>query len=202
MYHGLPDDLHFAGGGRGDYLAFIGRIAEEKRPDRAIEIATRAGMKLKIAAKIDAVGREYLHRNIEPLLVNSLVNGLVTSMIVVNKNFSVMPLLWYPIDWPEPLGLVIIEALACGTPVIAFRRGAVAELIEDGVTGFIVDDIDQAVAAVAKVKDLVRRRCRQVFEKRFSVARRIRDYMQVYSRLIKDQPQSQSASELVAMMGG
>ena len=108
----------------------------------------------------------------------------------------------FPIDWPEPLGLVIIEALACGTPVIAFRRGAVPELIEEGVTGFIVDDIDQAVAAVAKVKDLDRRRCRQVFEKRFSVARMTRDYMQIYSRLIKDQPQSQSAGELVAMMDG
>ena len=107
-----------------------------------------------------------------------------------------------PIDWPEPFGLVIIEALACGTPVIAFRRGTVAELIDDGVTGFIVDDIDQAVAAVAKVKDLDRQRCRQVFEERFSVARMTRDYMQIYSHMTKDQPRSQTASGIVAMMGG
>lgn len=203
VYHGLPDDLHFVGTGRGEYLAFIGRIAEEKRPDRAIEIATRAGMKLKIAAKIDAVDREYFHQKIEPMLANPLVECVGEIDDRRKQDFlGNASALIFPIDWPEPFGLVIIEALACGTPVIAFRRGSVPELIEDGVTGFIVDDIDQAVAALAKVKDLDRQRCRQVFEERFSVARMTRDYLQIYSRIIKDKPRAQSASEFVAMMGG
>ena len=110
--------------------------------------------------------------------------------------------LLFPIDWPEPFGLVIIEALACGTPVIAFRRGSVPELIEDGVTGFIVDDVDQAVAALPKVKSLDRKRCRQVFEERFSAARMTRDYLQIYSRMIDDPPQVQAGIESVAMVGG
>ena len=189
--------------GAGEYLAFIGRIAEENLPDRAIQIATRAGIKLKIAGKIDPVDPQSFQRNIEPILDNPLVECVGEMDDRRKQDFlGSASALVVPVDWPEPYGLVIIEALACGTPVIVFRRGAVPELIDDGVTGFIVDDIDQAAAAVTKVKDLDRRRCRQVFEERFSVARMTRDHVQIYSRLIKDQPRSQSASEIVAMMGG
>jgi glycosyltransferase involved in cell wall biosynthesis len=188
---------------KGNYLAFLGRVSPEKRLDRAIEIATRAGMKLKIAAKIDAVDRDYFHQIIEPLLADPLVECIGEIDDRDKQDFlgNAYALL-FPIDWPEPFGLVIIEALACGTPVIAFRRGSVPELIQDGVTGFIVDDVDQAVAALAKVKDLDRQRCRQVFEERFSATRMTRDYLQIYSRMIDGQPRARAGIESVAMMGG
>jgi len=204
VYHGLPLDLHrYNHPAKGNYLAFLGRISPEKRLDRAIEIATRAGMKLKIAAKIDAVDREYFHQIIEPLLANPLVECIGEIADRDKQDFlgNAYALL-FPIDWPEPFGLVIIEALACGTPVIGFRRGSVPELIEDGVTGFIVDDVDQAVAALPNVKNLDRRRCRQVFEERFSAGRMTRDYLQIYSRMIDDPPQVRGGIESVAMVGG
>jgi glycosyltransferase involved in cell wall biosynthesis len=204
VYHGLPLDMHrYNQRAKGNYLAFLGRVSPEKRLDRAIEIATRAGMKLKIAAKIDAVDRDYFHQIIEPLLADPLVECIGEIDDRDKQDFlgNAYALL-FPIDWPEPFGLVIIEALACGTPVIAFRRGSVPELIEDGVTGFIVDDVDQAVAALPKVKSLDRKRCRQVFEERFSAARMTHDYLQIYSRMIDDPPQVQAGIESVAMVGG
>jgi len=203
VYHGLPEDLHFCGTGRGDYLAFIGRIAAEKRPDRAIEIATRGRMKLKIAAKIDAADQNYFHQSVEPLLDNPLVECIGEIDDRGKQDFlgNAYALL-FPIDWPEPFGLVLIEALACGTPVIAFRCGSVPELIDDGVTGFIVDNIDQAVAALAKVKDLDRQRCRQVFQERFSVARMTADYLNIYRRMIEGRQMPHGTSEASAMMGG
>ena len=203
VYHGLPMDLLRYNRAKGDYLAFLGRISPEKRLDRAIEIAAGAGMKLKIAAKIDAVDREYFHQTIEPLLANPLVECIGEIDDRGKQEFlgNAYALL-FPIDWPEPFGLVIIEALACGTPVIAFRRGSVPELIQDGVTGFVVDDVEQAVAALPKVENLDRQRCRQVFEERFSAARMTRDYLQIYSRMIDGQPRAEAAVESVAMMGG
>ena len=203
VYHGLPNDLLRAGSGRGDYLAFVGRIAAEKRVDRAIEIAKRVGMKLKIAAKIDAADQEYYHQNIEPLLDHPLVEciGEVDDRGKQDLLGNAYALI-FPIDWPEPFGLVVIEAMACGTPVIAFRRGSVPELIEDGVTGFIVDDVDQAVAALPKVNFLDRRRCREVFEARFSAARMTQDYLQIFSRIIDDRSPPRRIIETNAMMGG
>ena len=203
VYHGLPNELLSAGSGRGNYLAFVGRIAAEKRVDRAIEIAKRVGMKLKIAAKIDAADREYYHQSIEHLLDDPLVEciGEVDDRGKQDLLSNAYALI-FPIDWPEPFGLVVIEAMACGTPVIGFSCGSVPELIEDGVTGFIVDDIDQAVAALAKVKLLDRRRCRQVFEERFSAARMTQDYLQIYSRIIEDRSRPRRIIETNAMMGG
>jgi glycosyltransferase involved in cell wall biosynthesis len=178
-------------------------VSAEKRVDRAIEIAKRVGMKLKIAAKIDAADREYYHQSIEHLLDDPLVEciGEVDDRGKQELLSNAYALI-FPIDWPEPFGLVIIEALACGTPVIAFRCGSVPELIEDGVTGFIVGDVDQAVDALAKVKDLDRRRCRQIFEERFSAARMAQDYLQIYARIIDDRRRPRRLIESSAMMGG
>ena len=204
VYHGLPNNLLTAGAGDGNYLAFVGRISSEKRVDRAIEIAKHAGMKLKIAAKIDAADREYFHQYIESLLDDPLIEciGEVDDRGKQDLLGNAYALI-FPIDWPEPFGLVMIEAMACGTPVIAFRCGSVPELIDDGVTGFIVDDIDQALAALDKVKDLDRRRCRQVFEERFSVSRMTRDYLQIYSRIIDERTaRPRPILETSAMMGG
>jgi glycosyltransferase involved in cell wall biosynthesis len=202
VYHGLPSNLLSPDSGRGDYLAFIGRISVEKRVDRAIEIARRAGMKIKIAAKIDAADQEYF-RSIEHLLDDPLVEciGEVDDLGKQDLLGGAYALL-FPIDWPEPFGLVIIEAMACGTPVIAFRCGSVPELIEDGVTGFIVDDIDEAVAALAKTKDIDRRRCREVFEERFSAPRMTRDYLKLYARMIEERPRPRRITDSIAMMGG
>jgi glycosyltransferase involved in cell wall biosynthesis len=188
VYHGLPLERYACRETRGDYLAFLGRISPEKRLDRAIEIATRAGMKLKIAAKIDAVDRKYYHKTIEPLLDNPLVD-CIGEIDDEGKQelLSNARALLFPIDWPEPFGLVMIEAMACGTPVVAFRRGSVPELIEDGVTGFIVENVEEAVAALTKLESFDRRRCRQTFERRFSVTRMTEDYLRVYQRVIDGQ---------------
>jgi glycosyltransferase involved in cell wall biosynthesis len=188
VYHGLPDGLHTLRQQPGDYLAFIGRISPEKRVDQAIEIACRAGMRLKIAAKIASADAKYFHEEIEPLLRESKafvdfigeVGGKEKDEFLGNAYA-----LLFPIDWPEPFGLVMIEALACGTPVVAYRRGSVPEIMEDGVTGFVVDTLEEAVGAVARVGTLSRSKCRQVFEKRFTAARMARDYLAIYHRLME-----------------
>jgi glycosyltransferase involved in cell wall biosynthesis len=185
VHHGLPLDLYACQETRGDYLAFLGRISPEKRLDRAIEIATRTGMKLKVAAKVDAADREYFQEVIEPLLDNPLVECIGEISDPDKQEFlGAAYALLFPIDWPEPFGLVLIEAMACGTPVVGFARGSVPELIEEGVTGFVVDSVDEAVAALAKVQKLDRKRCRQTFEKRFSVTRMTEDYLEIYRRAI------------------
>jgi glycosyltransferase involved in cell wall biosynthesis len=188
VHHGLPLNLYSCNEAKGDYLACLGRISSEKRLDRAIEIATRAGMKLKIAAKIDAADREYFQEVIEPLLDNPLVECIGEIIDEEKQEFlgNAYALL-FPIDWPEPFGLVLIEAMACGTPVVAFGRGSVPELVEDGITGFVVDNVDQAVAALPKLQRFDRNRCRQAFEQRFSVTRMTEDYLQIYRRVIEDQ---------------
>jgi glycosyltransferase involved in cell wall biosynthesis len=186
VYHGLPLNSHTFHQGPGEYLAFLGRISPQKRLDRAIEIACRTGRKLKIAAKIYPEERDYYKAIIEPLLQQSRsfvefigeVGGRDKDEFLGNAYALV-----FPIDWPEPFGLVMIEALACGTPVIAWRRGSVPEIITDGATGFVVDSIDDAVEAVGRVEWLDRRECRKVFEERFNSARMAQDYLQVYRRL-------------------
>jgi glycosyltransferase involved in cell wall biosynthesis len=180
--HGLPEDLYsFSPGSDDGYLAFLGRISPEKRPDRAIEIASRAGAELKIAAKVDRVDEEYFNEAIRPLLkfpgidyVGEIGDGEKQDFLA-----GAMALL-FPIDWPEPFGLVQIEAMACGTPVIAWRRGSVPEVVDHGVTGFIVETVEEAVAAVETVRSLDRKAVRKRFESRFSIERAARDYVRVY----------------------
>jgi glycosyltransferase involved in cell wall biosynthesis len=188
VYHGLPTYLHLLRPRPGKYLAFLGRICPEKRPDLAIEIALRTGIPLKIAAEVDRADRDYFEQVIEPLLRRSRPHveyvGEVGSFGKDEFLGNAYALL-FPIDWPEPFGLVMIEAMACGTPVIAFRRGSVPEVIEHGVTGFIVDDVEEAVRAVGRVGKINRARCRHVFEKRFSVARMARDYLKAYQRVLE-----------------
>jgi glycosyltransferase involved in cell wall biosynthesis len=184
VYHGLPLDLYDCRDGPGDYLAFLGRISPEKRVDRAVEIARRSGLRLKVAAKVDAADTAYFHREIEPLLRDPVVEfvgeiGERDKGAFLGGARAVL----FPIDWPEPFGLVMIEAMACGTPIVAWPAGSVREVIDDGVTGFVVDSIDAAADAVRRAATLDRRRCRAVFEERFDVARMARDYLAVYRRL-------------------
>jgi len=184
VHHGLPPDLHRCRERPGDYLAFVGRISAEKRIDRAVEIARRAGMKLRVAAKVDAADRDYF-RTVESVLRDPRVE-FVGEIGEADKGefLGNARALVFPIDWPEPFGLVMIEAMACGTPVVAWRCGSVPEVIEDGVTGFIVEDEEEAADAVRRAGFLDRRRCREVFEERFSAARMARDYFAVYRRLV------------------
>ncbi|MEX2015789.1 MAG: glycosyltransferase family 4 protein [Candidatus Hydrogenedentales bacterium] len=184
VYHGLPVDEYRFHEGPGDYLAFLGRISPEKRCDWAIEIATRAGMPLKIAAKVDKTDRDYFEAEIKPLLeqpgVEFLgeVGGREKSEFLGNAQA-----LLFPIDWPEPFGLVMIEAMACGTPVIARRRGSVPEVVTHGETGFIIDDVDEGVRAVQAIAGLDRRACRAGFEKRFTAPRMAGDYVRIYEQM-------------------
>jgi glycosyltransferase involved in cell wall biosynthesis len=188
VYHGLPEDSYRPREGPGHYLAFLGRISPEKRVDRAIDIARRAGMPLKIAAKVDAADRDYYKDQIEPLLrANRSHVEFIGEIGDAQKSdfLGNAHALLFPIDWPEPFGLVMIEALACGTPVIAFRNGSVPEVMDDGVTGFVVESTDEAVAAVGRVASLSRAECRRTFERRFSVRRMATDYLAIYRRLLR-----------------
>jgi glycosyltransferase involved in cell wall biosynthesis len=184
IHHGMPPDELEARLDPGEYLAFLGRISPEKRADRAIEVARRAGMPLRIAAKIDDVDRAYFEERIEPLLEADHVEfiGEIDSGAKADFLGRAAALL-FPIDWSEPFGLVMIEAMACGTPVIAYRSGSVPEVISDGVNGFVVDDIDGSVAAVERLDSLSRAGCRQVFEERFTAERMARNYVALYERL-------------------
>ncbi|GIW47195.1 MAG: glycosyl transferase [Deltaproteobacteria bacterium] len=191
VYHGLPEDLYTFREEHGKYLAFLGRIAPEKRVDRAIEIAKRTGIPLKIAAKVDKVDKEYFETVVQPLLRDPLIEYLgEIGDGEKNEFLGNAYALLFPIDWPEPFGLVMIEAMACGTPVIAYRRGSVPEVLEEGVTGFIVQGLEDAVEAVYKVRDINRRRCREVFEERFSATRMTRDYLNIYKQLLEIKQQA------------
>lgn len=185
VYHGLPLDLYTFHQTPGQYLAFVGRISPEKRVDRAIEIAKRSGIPLKIAAKVDRVDRDYFDEQIKPLLDHPLVEYIGEIGDAEKDEFlgNAYALL-FPIDWPEPFGLVMIEAMACGTPVIAYRNGAVPEVLDDGISGFIVDNLDDAVRAVQRVDTLDRQRCRQIFEQRFSASRMAQDYVAIYQQIL------------------
>jgi glycosyltransferase involved in cell wall biosynthesis len=185
VYHGLPRQLYRFRSERGSYLACLGRISPEKGVDRAIEIARQVGIPLRIAAKVDKVDREYFESVIEPLLHDPLVEYIGEIGDDQKDEFlGNAQALLFPIDWPEPFGLVMIEAMACGTPVIAYASGSVPEVMEEGRTGFIVQEVEDAVAAVRRLPQLSRARCREVFERRFTATRMARDYLDVYERLI------------------
>ncbi len=186
VYHGLPRDLMpFTAEPREGYLAFLGRISPEKRPDRAIEIAARAGVNLKMAAKVDRVDQPYWEQVIKPL-VDSHPNVEFVGEINERQKAKFLgeaSALLFPIDWPEPFGLVMIEAMACGTPVIAFRSGSTPEVVDDGVTGFLVEDVEAAAAAVRRAAKLDRARIRAHFDARFAIERVAEDYLEIYRGL-------------------
>jgi glycosyltransferase involved in cell wall biosynthesis len=188
VYHGLPERLLLPGSGSGGYLAFLGRISPEKAPDLAIRIAARAGMRLKIAAKIDAVDREYFKAEIEPLLAQPHVEfiGEIAEHEKAEFLGDAAGLL-FPIAWQEPFGLVMIEAMACGTPIIALRNGSVPEVVDDGITGFIVDDEAAAASAARQIHLLDRTLIRTIFERRFTARRMAEDYTRIYRDLTSGQ---------------
>lgn len=197
IHHGLPLDLYqpqLRQPGQGGYLAFLGRFSRDKRPDRAIEIARRTGMKLKLAAKIGEADKAYFHEVVEPLLDG----GTVEFVGEISEGEKAAFLgeaagLLFPIDWPEPFGLVMIEAMAFGTPVIGWNCGAIPEVIDNGITGFVVDSVDEAVARVPDLLLLDRQKVRSTFEARFSAQRMARDYIAAYARMLGGNPAVQAS---------
>jgi glycosyltransferase involved in cell wall biosynthesis len=184
VYHGLPRDLFRFHPEPGSYFAFLGRVSPEKGVDRAIRIARQVGMPLKIAAKIDEIDQQYFKSVVEPLLSGRSVAyigevGDREKEAFLGNAFALL----FPIDWPEPFGLVMIEAMACGTPVIAYRRGSVPEVMEDGATGFMVTNLKEAVEAAKKISGVSRQRCREVFDARFTADRMAADYLEIYQGL-------------------
>lgn len=185
VHHGLPVDLLRPLPVRPSYLAFLGRISPEKRVDTAIHIAQRCGLPLKIAAKVDAADQDYFDETIRPLLATPGVEYIGEIADAQKAAFlSGAIALLVPIDWPEPFGLVMIEAMACGTPIVAFNRGSVPEIIEDGVNGFVVEDETSAAGAVRDLVSLSRSRIRQHFEERFTARRMAEDYVHLYREMI------------------
>ena len=184
VHHGLPETEFTPHEGKGDYLAFLGRVSPEKGLPSAIRIAKMTGLPLRIAAKVDAADRKYYERNVKPLLNDPQIEflgeiGDEDKCSFLSKAAAVL----FPINWPEPFGLVMIESMACGTPVIAFPGGSVTEIIEDGVTGFVVRNAKAAAEAVGRIPTLSRSRCREVFETRFSARRMCEDYVRVYEQV-------------------
>jgi glycosyltransferase involved in cell wall biosynthesis len=197
VYHGLPAGLLSLGDGAGKYLAFLGRISPEKRVDRAIEIALQVGMPLKIAAKVDRVDREYFETKIKPMLNNPGVEyiGEITEKQKSDFLGNAYAYL-FPIDWPEPFGLTVIEAMACGTPTIAFHHGSVPELITHGTSGFIVDNMKDAATAVGRVESLDRAACRSAFETRFTGSRMAKDYVKLYESILNGRTLCEATPEV------
>jgi glycosyltransferase involved in cell wall biosynthesis len=189
--HGITEDLYSFQPTPGAYLAFLGRVSPEKRLDRAIRIALRAGMPLKIAAKVDRPDRDYFNAKIKPLLRNRDIE-FIGEIGEGEKNefLGNAYALLFPIDWPEPFGLVMIEAMACGTPVIACPCGSVPEIVDPGINGFLAKDVSEAVRAVKSVAEVNRAGCRQAFEARFSATRMARDYTAIFEMLIQSQQQA------------
>jgi glycosyltransferase involved in cell wall biosynthesis len=185
VQHGLGPGLCPFNEGGGDYLAFLGRITPEKRPDRAIEIAKRAGMRLRMAAKVDPVDEEYFRARIQPLLDHPLIEFMGEIDEAQKAGFlGGARALLFPIDWPEPFGLVMIEAMSAGTPVIAWRNGSVPEIVRDGVSGIIVDSLAEAVAACERSAVMDRFQVRAHFEQHFTAERMARDYLAAFDRLL------------------
>ncbi len=186
VHHGMPVDLHKPNlNTPGDYVAFLGRVSPEKRLDRAIRIATAAGIPLKIAAKVDKQDRDYFETVIKPMLDQpgvefvGEINERQKSAFLGNARA-----LLFPIDWPEPFGLVMIEAMACGTPTLAFRNGSVPEVIDEGLSGYIVDTEEEAISVLQQTVQLDRRRVRRRFEERFSASRMAADYVALYEQIL------------------
>jgi glycosyltransferase involved in cell wall biosynthesis len=184
VQHGIPEHLYSFQPDPEDYLAFVGRICPEKRPDRAIEIAKRLEMPLKIAAKVDKVDEQYFEAEIKPLLDCSLIE-FVGEINEPQKNVLLggARAFVFPIDWPEPFGLVMIESLACGTPVVAFECGSVPEVLEHGKTGFIVRTTNEAVEALHNIETISRAVCRHEFERRYTSARMAENYLRTFEQL-------------------
>ncbi|TPK17588.1 glycosyltransferase family 4 protein [Mesorhizobium sp. B2-5-7] len=197
IHHGLPLDLYeadFEAGSDGTYLAFLGRMSRDKRPDRAIEIARRTGLKLKLAAKVGDGDRAYFEEVVQPLIDGDRVEYVGEIGEDQKARFlGNAAALLFPIDWPEPFGLAVIEAMACGTPVMAWSCGAMPEIIDHGVTGFVVETIEDAVASMPALLQLDRRRIRTAFERRFSADRMARDYVEAYSRLTTGHEESRAS---------
>jgi len=186
VYHGLPKDMYQPGNGKGKYLAFLGRISPEKRPDRAIEIAKKTGIPLKIAAKVDKADEEYFEKQIKPLLDHPLIEYIGEIGDDQKEKFLGDALaLLFLIDWPEPFGMVMIEALATGTPVIAFNHGSVPEIIEHGKTGFVVNNMQETEEAVEKLGSLSRSFCREVFERSFTSTVMAANYVALYEQICR-----------------
>jgi glycosyltransferase involved in cell wall biosynthesis len=199
-YHGLPRDLLPFRSEADGYLAFLGRVSPEKRPDRAIEIATLSGMPLKIAAKVDPADQSYWENKIRPMVAAHPDVEFIGEIDEYQKAdfLGGATALLFPIEWPEPFGLVMIEAMACGTPVIAYRRGSVPEIIEENVSGFLVDSIGEAVMAVQRIAGLDRAKVRAEFERRFTAERMARGYLDMYRKLLS----VRSRAERVRMLTG
>lgn len=184
VYHGLPVDLHPMGNGNGNYLAFLGRISPEKGIDKAIEWAKAAGITLKIAAKVDKADEHYFEKEIRHLLNDPLIEYIGEINEAEKSDFLGNALaLLFPINWDEPFGMVMIEAMACGTPVIAHGRGSVKEVIEHGRNGFVVSSTEEAVCCIRQLSPLQRKQVRQVFEERFTVSKMAKAYLQLYEKL-------------------
>ena len=194
VYHGLPHNMLKEGRGEGGYLAFLGRICAEKGILPAIEIARRAGLPLKVAAKVDPADRKYFEEQVKPVLDQSPHVEFIGEIDDSRKQdfLGRARALLFPISWPEPFGLVMIESMACGTPVIAFNSGSVPEIMDDGLTGFVVENVDQAVAAVGRLGRLFRPSIRSRFEERFSAQAMAREYLAIYEKLV-------SSAETVAV---
>jgi len=187
VYHGLPENLYPVGDGNGGYAVFIGRFSPEKRPDRAIEIARRAGLRIKLAAKIDKNDQEYFKTIVEPLLSQPHVEYI--GEVGEDEKAALLggaKVMLFPIDWAEPFGMVMIEAMACGTPVVAFGHGSVPEVLDHGKTGFIVSSVDDAVDAVHRIDTISRATCRRIFTERFTSMRMAKDYVYLYEHQLDE----------------
>jgi glycosyltransferase involved in cell wall biosynthesis len=188
VYHGLPETLYQLEERPGEYLAFLGRISPEKGLEQAIAIAQTKRMKLKIAAKIDVADRLYYEEKIRPLISGEPLVEYIGEIGDHEKQefLGNAYALLFPIDWPEPFGLVMIESMACGTPVVCFSRGSVPELVEDGISGFLVENAEEAVRALDRVAGLDRTKCRKAFESRFTAGRMAKDYVSIYRRILSE----------------